>query len=75
MPIIVARFIRLRPERPHTRFGPTLAQKNESLVTDSDFGENPHTLSIFHEDFRMPKIVARFIRLGHERTQTRFALT
>ena len=72
MPRIVARFIRLGPERPQTRFGLTLAQKNESLVTVSDLGENGHTLFIFHEDFRMQKVVARFIRLGSERPHTRF---
>ena len=75
MPKIVARFIRLGPERPHTRFVLTSPQKNESLVTVSDLGENAHTLSIFHEDFIMPKIIVRFIRFDLERPLARFVLT
>ena len=75
MPKIVWTFIRLPFERPHTRFGRTWGQKNESFVTVSDIGENALTLFNFHEDFRMPKIVWTFIRLPFERPHTRFWLS
>ena len=74
MPKIVARFIRFRHERPQTLIVLIRGQKNESFVTVTELGENPHTLFIFHEDFRMPKIVARFIRFSRERPQTRIVL-
>ena len=75
MPNVDSRVIRSGSKRTQMLFELTCGEKNENSVNVSLFRANPQTLSIFHEDYRMPNVVSIFSRRTPERTQTRLELT